>query len=719
MPTAIEQVTTTAFIPTFAPRNTLWYAADTGDLWIGTGFSIGSDFTPGNPGPNINIEQITAGGGTPGGFNGDIQYNNNGAFGGSAASITAAGAIVALSLTSTTVTSTAFDFLGVLVDTTGTVGASGQFLETTSTGVKWATVAAGGSTWAALTGDLTSTQVIPFDGNVVGTPDTGISRLSSGVIGIGTGSSTSTAGGLILTTATVASTLLAAAATITNGFYAGSLVTPAATITSATVTSTLVAAAATVTNGFYAGSLVTPAATITSATVTSTLSLSSANEILTSVSVAPGASISTAGYVLLQNTTPTVTGASTTVALSTSTAPSNSGGNTWVYTLAASESGAGSSGWVGASVTLSGYTGGATGNNVTAIITASTTTSITITNATGTATNTGTPVAISSAVINSPILQFAGTINSGTAGVLNSIADTWSIQNVIGSVAPNPTSILTFTHAGSSGSSIVSVPSIGVTAGTGPCSVCNPATPTSGQEITGSTTYFVNASTQFVGIGKNTTNMSVMTGSAGGYAFSSGTNPASSNADTTISRNAAGIVQIGTTAANASGNLAANSFAANGVVASPAAGVYYSGGTAGVSAGPFGAITSIQTIGGIVTTLADVSDERLKDHSPYIGGLKEVLGITPIKYAWNSEGQKITGFSKDRLFIGFRAQDIQKVIPEAVTQSASNPKYLGFDDRPVIAALVNAVKELSAKNDDLEIRLANIEKWRHTEEGKK
>jgi hypothetical protein len=453
--------------------------------------------------------------------------------------------------------------------------------------------------------------------------------------------------------------------------------------------------------------------------VTSTLSLSSANEILTSVSVAPGTSISTAGYVLLQNTTPTVTGAATTVALSTGTAPSNSGGNTWVYTLAASESGAGSNGWVGASVTLSGYTGGATGNNVTAIITASTTTSITITNATGTATNTGTPVAISSAVINSPILQFAGTINSGTAGVLNSIADTWSIQDVIGSVAPNPTSILTFTHAGSSGSSIVSVPSIGVAAGTGPCSVCNPATPTSGQEISGAVTYFVSGGTQFVGIGKNTTNMSVMAGSAGGYAFSSGTNPASSNADTTISRNAAGIVQIGTTAANASGNLAANSFAANGVVATPTAGVYYSGGTAGVSAGPFAAITSIQTIGGIVTTLADVSDERLKDHSPYIGGLKEVLGITPIKYAWNSEGQKITGFSKDRLFIGFRAQDIQKVIPEAVTQSASNPEYLGFDDRPVIAALVNAVKELSAKNDDLEMRLANIEKWRHTEEEKK
>jgi hypothetical protein len=131
---------------------------------------------------------------------------------------------------------------------------------------------------------------------------------------------------------------------------------------------------------------------------------------------------------------------------------------------------------------------------------------------------------------------------------------------------------------------------------------------------------------------------------------------------------------------------------------------HYANGTVGVSAGPFAAITSIQTIGGIVTTLADVSDERLKDHSPYTGGLKEILGITPIKYTWNSEGQKITGFSEDRLFIGFRAQDIQKVIPEAVTQSASNPEYLGFDDRPVIAALVCAVQELEERLAKLEHR---------------
>lgn len=159
------------------------------------------------------------------------------------------------------------------------------------------------------------------------------------------------------------------------------------------------------------------------------------------------------------NTTPTVTGAATTVALSTVTAPVNSSGNVWVYTLAATESGAGSNAWAGASVTISGYTGGATGNNGTFTLTASSTTTVTLTNASGTTTNTGsTPVMISSAVVDSPIYNLSGTINSGTAGTLNSIADTWTMQTVIGSVVPNPTSTLNIAHTGSTGKAYVSMP---------------------------------------------------------------------------------------------------------------------------------------------------------------------------------------------------------------------------------------------------------------------
>ncbi len=98
------------------------------------------------------------------------------------------------------------------------------------------------------------------------------------------------------------------------------------------------------------------------------------------------------------------------------------------------------------------------------------------------------------------------------------------------------------------------------------------------------------------------------------------------------------------------------------------------------------------------------SDERLKDSKPYEGGLNEVLVITPIRYKWNEKGQEIGG-DESREFVGFGAQDVQKSIPEAVVgkQTAKDgTEYLGFDDRPVIAALVNAVKELSARIERLE-----------------
>ena len=96
--------------------------------------------------------------------------------------------------------------------------------------------------------------------------------------------------------------------------------------------------------------------------------------------------------------------------LSTTTAPSNPSGKKWVYTLAAADAHAESNAWANASVSLSGYTDGATGNNVAATITASTPTTIEIANPDGTATNTGAPVLmISRAVSDSPILAPAGT----------------------------------------------------------------------------------------------------------------------------------------------------------------------------------------------------------------------------------------------------------------------------------------------------------------------
>jgi len=54
--------------------------------------------------------------------------------------------------------------------------------------------------WSALTGDLRETQVIPFDGPTIGTPDSGISRIGAGSLAIGDGTSGDTSGSLTLST---------------------------------------------------------------------------------------------------------------------------------------------------------------------------------------------------------------------------------------------------------------------------------------------------------------------------------------------------------------------------------------------------------------------------------------------------------------------------------------------------------------------------------------
>jgi hypothetical protein len=135
---------------------------------------------------------------------------------------------------------------------------------------------------------------------------------------------------------------------------------------------------------------------------------------------------------------------------------------------------------------------------------------------------------------------------------------------------------------------------------------------------------------------------------------------------------------------------------------------YQANGTAGVSAGPFTAVTSITSKLGIVTALSGTSDERLKDAELYEGGLGVILAINPVRYKWNAKGQVQTGLSGDQEFVGFIAQDVQRAIPEAITATEPSKDgtetYLSLDDRPILAAAVNAIKELNARIVALEAK---------------
>ncbi len=86
------------------------------------------------------------------------------------------------------------------------------------------------------------------------------------------------------------------------------------------------------------------------------------------------------------------------------------------------------------------------------------------------------------------------------------------------------------------------------------------------------------------------------------------------------------------------------------------------------------------------------SDERLKDiEKEYDQSLEALRQINPIVYTWNDE----SGLADGLTYVGFSAQNIQSVIPEAVHQTRGG--FLSLQDRPIMALTINAVKELDEK----------------------
>lgn len=91
---------------------------------------------------------------------------------------------------------------------------------------------------------------------------------------------------------------------------------------------------------------------------------------------------------------------------------------------------------------------------------------------------------------------------------------------------------------------------------------------------------------------------------------------------------------------------------------------------------------------GAVGCVSDAAAKR--DIQSWRSGLDTVNRLRPVSYQWADGGD--TG-----RHIGFIAQDVDRVIPEAVTRQAWGGGLLTLDDRAILAALVNAVQELSKK----------------------
>lgn len=100
--------------------------------------------------------------------------------------------------------------------------------------------------------------------------------------------------------------------------------------------------------------------------------------------------------------------------------------------------------------------------------------------------------------------------------------------------------------------------------------------------------------------------------------------------------------------------------------------------------------------------ISSVSDSRVKNNvRAFTRGLADVVKLRPVLHGYTKESG--LDQTKDD-YAGFLAQEVQSIIPEAVGQSPGG--LLSFSDRPVIAALVNAVKELESEIVFLKSKLA-------------
>jgi len=105
--------------------------------------------------------------------------------------------------------------------------------------------------------------------------------------------------------------------------------------------------------------------------------------------------------------------------------------------------------------------------------------------------------------------------------------------------------------------------------------------------------------------------------------------------------------------------------------------------------------------------IAFASDDRLKTNKvTLIGALDKVCSLNGFTFNFNETAGKL-GFNTDHTYVGVSAQDVQKVLPEAVYPAPASDKYITVQYEKIVPLLIEAIKELSDKVSALEDKLNN------------
>ncbi len=105
----------------------------------------------------------------------------------------------------------------------------------------------------------------------------------------------------------------------------------------------------------------------------------------------------------------------------------------------------------------------------------------------------------------------------------------------------------------------------------------------------------------------------------------------------------------------------------------------------------FATVAVINSNTGVYTATSDIN--KKKDFEDSKIGLNEVMKLKPKLFRMKTENENLDKH------LGFIAQEVKEVIPQAYLEEngKDNTKFIGIQDRPIIAALTKAIQELKAE----------------------
>ena len=117
------------------------------------------------------------------------------------------------------------------------------------------------------------------------------------------------------------------------------------------------------------------------------------------------------------------------------------------------------------------------------------------------------------------------------------------------------------------------------------------------------------------------------------------------------------------------------------------------------------------SVSGALSVVGDItafaSDDRIKTNIKLIdNALDKVLRLSGFTFNFNEIGESL-GYSTKTTHVGVSAQQVKSVLPEAVVQAPANKEYMTVKYEKIVPLLIEAIKELTNKVENLEQKLSD------------